>query len=128
MAARAGHIYVADTGNHRIQVYDSSGVWVRTIGATGKRGYDNLHFNGPVGVHIGNDGKIYIADSDNNRVVKISDVSSDIGALNQKPVPEPVTPTSFLKDLMENQALLIGLIALIIVIIIIWMYRATLAI
>ncbi|MCK5397632.1 MAG: DUF835 domain-containing protein [Thermoplasmata archaeon] len=73
-----GKLYIADVGNQRIQVFDTDGNYLSTIGVTGKPGSDNLHFNSPTGVFVGQDGKIYVADRDNNRIVKITDVSADM--------------------------------------------------
>ena len=38
-------IYVADSDNHRVQVFDSNRNYVATIGQTGVSGSDNSHFN-----------------------------------------------------------------------------------
>lgn len=72
----AGNIYVSDgtswwgssdTGNHRIQVFDSSGTYRATIGATGVAGTANNRFHGPRHIAIyGN--TLYVADSGNHRV------------------------------------------------------------
>ena len=42
-----GNLWVADTGNHRIQVFDSGGAPVRTIG---RRGIGPGELNGPEGL------------------------------------------------------------------------------
>ncbi len=72
----AGNIYVSDgtswwgssnPGNHRIQVFDSSGAYRTTIGATGVIGTGNNRFHGPRHIAIyGN--TLYVADSGNHRV------------------------------------------------------------
>ncbi|MCK4717564.1 MAG: 6-bladed beta-propeller, partial [Thermoplasmata archaeon] len=69
-----GNIYVADTGNQRVQIFDSSGQYLRTLGVTEKVGPDNCHFNEPSSVFADDDGKLYVADRGNDRVVKIVDV------------------------------------------------------
>ena len=59
-----GLVYVADTGNNRIQVYNSEGKWVRGFGARG----DGLReFSGPTGIAV-SAGFVIIADTGNNRV------------------------------------------------------------
>lgn len=64
-AAPDGRVWVADTGNNRLMVYDSS---LATPEAVGKPGKGPLEFGGPVGIAAGSDGKIYVADVGNRRV------------------------------------------------------------
>jgi DNA-binding beta-propeller fold protein YncE len=59
-------LYVADSGNNRIQVFDSSGAYLTTVG--GSWGSGTGQFRGPFGVAIGPDGALYVADPDNNRI------------------------------------------------------------
>jgi tripartite motif-containing protein 71 len=62
----AGHIIVADFGNHRVQVLRySDGSHVRTIGS---RGSGNGQFNGPHGVLIDSQGRIIVSEWDNHRI------------------------------------------------------------
>jgi DNA-binding beta-propeller fold protein YncE len=62
----SNNIYVADTGNKRIRVYDLNGTLIRTIGQPGA-GAGQL--NEPVGLAIdSNAGRLYVADSWNKRV------------------------------------------------------------
>ncbi len=68
---RAGRLYVSDSGNHRVQVYDlSSGapVFSATIGETGMAGSDNSHFRFPGHVAVDSSNRLYVADRDNARV------------------------------------------------------------
>ena len=71
-------LYVADGGNHRIQVFDISNPhaisYLFTLGVTGAPGSDNMHFNGPTGIAVGN-GRIFVADMYNNRI-QIFDATS----------------------------------------------------
>lgn len=66
-------LYVADRGNHRVQIYDIQFspsytlTYVATIGQTGVRGSDNHHFNAPRGVAV-DANYIYVADTGNDRV------------------------------------------------------------
>jgi sugar lactone lactonase YvrE len=68
---RASKLYVSDSGNQRVQVYDVSGdapVYHSTIGETGVAGSDNGHFNFPGHVAVDNSNRLYVADRDNARV------------------------------------------------------------
>lgn len=60
-----GNVYVVDTGNKRVRVYDPNGVWLRDIGQGGS-GEGQL--DEPAGIAIGNDGRVYIADTWNRRI------------------------------------------------------------
>jgi sugar lactone lactonase YvrE len=61
-------IYVADTENHRVQIFNSDGSYYTTLGTPGEPGDDNDHFDGPVGVTVDSSGNIYVADTGNRRV------------------------------------------------------------
>jgi uncharacterized protein YjiK len=61
----SGNVYVADTGNHRIQVFDSSGTYVTTLGSSGSG--DN-QFQDPYGIAVDGNDNIYVADEENHRV------------------------------------------------------------
>jgi predicted membrane-bound mannosyltransferase/DNA-binding beta-propeller fold protein YncE len=60
-----GHVYVADTGNKRIVIFDSDGKYLTEFGTAG---LDPGQFDEPVGVAIGSDGIIYVTDTWNQRV------------------------------------------------------------
>ncbi len=60
-----GHVYIADTGNKRIAIFDSDGNYITEFG-TG--GLDPGQFDEPVGVAVGNDGTVYVTDTWNQRV------------------------------------------------------------
>jgi hypothetical protein len=61
----SGTIYVADPGNHRIQIFDSSSSYVTTLGSHGSGIYE---FDRPGGVAVDTGGNIYVADNYNHRV------------------------------------------------------------
>ena len=61
----AGSLYVADSNNHRIQVFSADGVFQRKFGVTGTA---PGQFRFPVGIDIGADGFVYVTDTFNNRV------------------------------------------------------------
>lgn len=66
------HIYVSDTGNHRVQKFTSAGVFE---GEIGQQGNQIGQLNAPKGICASSDGNIYVADSGNNRISVIG--SSD---------------------------------------------------
>jgi len=73
-----GNLYIADTNNHRIRKVDSNGI-ITTVVGMGKAGYagDNGlatagQLRKPTAIVFDNNGHIYIADSGNHRIRKVS--------------------------------------------------------
>ncbi|WP_035374092.1 gluconolaconase [Pseudoduganella violaceinigra] len=71
-----GSLYVADTGNHVIRKITADGT-VTTLAGSGVAGYADgqgaqAQFNGPVGVAVGSDGSVYVADTYNDRIRRIA--------------------------------------------------------
>ncbi|EFC46776.1 predicted protein [Naegleria gruberi] len=72
-----GEVYIADLSNHRIRKVSKSGI-ISTIAGLGAAGYiDNVlatesQLNAPKGVVVAPSGEVFIADSNNNKVRKIS--------------------------------------------------------
>jgi len=60
-----GELWVTDTGHDRIQVYSLQGEFLRTVGGPGRA---PGQFDEPVGLSVGPDGTIYVADMYNRRV------------------------------------------------------------
>ena len=60
-----GKVYVADTGNHRIQVFTAEGKFLRMFG---KRGCEWGELNRPDGVAIDTDDIVYVTEGGNCRV------------------------------------------------------------
>jgi tripartite motif-containing protein 71 len=52
------NVYVADTGNNRIQVFSSNGTFIREWGQFGT---DNGFFNQPRGITVDQRGNVYVA-------------------------------------------------------------------
>jgi sugar lactone lactonase YvrE len=60
-----GNVYVADRGNHRIQVFTNSGAYLTQWGTFGT---GNGQFAGPGGVAVDASGNVYVADTYNHRI------------------------------------------------------------
>jgi DNA-binding beta-propeller fold protein YncE len=62
----SGNVYVADTGNSRVQKYAATGRLLKQWGALG---YGDGQFDHPTGIAVSPNGKnVYVADTGNNRV------------------------------------------------------------
>jgi len=61
-----GNLYVADTKNSRVQVFDGNGQFVRQFGGKGK---DPGQFNEPCGLAVDAVGDLWVADTWNGRIV-----------------------------------------------------------
>ena len=71
---RDGVLYVADTGNHAVRRVTSDGE-VTTIAGDGTPGAGDgpgARLNGPIGIAVGADGRVVVADTYNDRVVILS--------------------------------------------------------
>jgi DNA-binding beta-propeller fold protein YncE len=60
---RQGNLYVADTGNYRVQVLDPTGKFVRVFGAQGDAPGEFIR---PKGIAIDSEGHVYVADAEFN--------------------------------------------------------------
>ena len=66
----SGNVYLADTGNHRIQKFTNDGVFVAQWGTFGA---GDGQLNTPTGVATDGAGYVYVADNENRRIVKFTD-------------------------------------------------------
>jgi DNA-binding beta-propeller fold protein YncE len=65
-----GSVYVTDTWNHRVQKFSSTGKFITTWGTFGQTGVDAVDsFYGPRGIAVDSQGRVYIADTGNKRIV-----------------------------------------------------------
>ena len=74
-------IVVADCANHRVQVFDSNGTFLRSFGHKGENAGE---FNRPFGIAIDKDRKIFVADQDNHRVQIFSSEGRHLGSFGGK--------------------------------------------
>lgn len=77
-----GRVYVSDSLNHRIRVIDLDANTIDTLAGTGSAGFSgdggaatDAQLNTPRDLEIGPDGRLYFADTENNRIRAI-DLSS----------------------------------------------------
>jgi len=100
----AGNVYVADTGNQTIRKIEPSAVVTTLAGAAGQVGSVDgagaaARFNFPVGVAVDDTGNVYVADTRNDSVRKITPtgvVSTPVGtALKSGTVAGPLPATLF---------------------------------
>ena len=80
----AGQIYVADTWNGRIQVFDAEGRFLRKWGlfatTNGELG-DPMSLFGPRGIAIDLDGNLLVADTGNKRILRFSPDGQSLGQI-----------------------------------------------
>jgi DNA-binding beta-propeller fold protein YncE len=83
-----GNLYVADTGNDRVQKLNPDGAYVEEVGTFG---WDEGQFNRPVDVATNRGGlEIYVADSRNNRIQVFSPHFRVLGQLGGRNVEGPL--------------------------------------
>ena len=81
-----GNVYIADTNNHRVRMY-STGI-IYAVAGTGVPGYSgdrmlatSAQLNYPVGVAVDGAGNIYIADTQNSLVRKVTTITGKINTI-----------------------------------------------
>ena len=72
VAVTSNAVYVADTLNNRIQKLSLDGTWQASTTAA-------LGLNGPEGVEVAPDGTVWVADTQNSRLVHLSANLADLG-------------------------------------------------
>jgi sugar lactone lactonase YvrE len=79
----SGDVITTGTRRHVIYGYSTGGTLLWTVGVDGSNGTDNLMFNMPQGVQVGVGGRIYVADTDNNRIQIMTSARSHIATVGQ---------------------------------------------
>ena len=74
-------ILVADCLNHRVQVFDSNGTFLRSFGHKGENAGE---FNFPIGIATDKDRQIFVADRDNHRIQIFSWEGKHLGSFGGK--------------------------------------------
>ena len=69
-------IAVTDQNNHRVQIFNSEGKFLRSFG---KKGDMAGEFNNPLGITFHNNGNIFVADSSNHRIQIFSGEGEFVG-------------------------------------------------
>jgi DNA-binding beta-propeller fold protein YncE len=83
---RAGNLFVADKDNHRIQVFDPAGNFVRMWGrhgGDGTAGKANGEFNTPYSVNVDPNGTVTVADTFNHRIQRFSSQGVFLGVVGR---------------------------------------------
>jgi tripartite motif-containing protein 71 len=71
-----GHVYVADSGNSRIQVFDSEGQF---LAKWGEEGMGDGQFYTPLGVAVGPEGDVYVTDTSRGDVQRFDSRGQFLG-------------------------------------------------
>ena len=75
-----GNLFIADTGNHQVRWVEPKRHLIFTIAGTGKRGFSgegdrkctDSAFSNPTGLAVDKDGRLYISDTDNQRIRRLT--------------------------------------------------------
>lgn len=89
--ATRNHLYVVDTGNHRIRRIDLANNTITTFAGTGLAGLNadgaatSTQLNSPGAVAVDGAGIVYIADTNNHRLVRVANSNATTFAGNGQP-------------------------------------------
>jgi RHS repeat-associated protein len=94
-AASSGAVWVADTGNSRVEGFSSANKYLYKYGSAGKETED---LKDPDGVTIDSAGHVWIADSENNRVEELTSEGKYIGKVEGTGTDKFYEPTDVAFD------------------------------
>jgi sugar lactone lactonase YvrE len=96
----AGNVYVADAGNHTVRKITPAGVVTTLAGQAGVSGSSDgtgsARFNHPTGIAVDSAGNVYVADTGNNAIRKVSStgvvttLAADLGSPIHVVSPSPL--------------------------------------
>jgi sugar lactone lactonase YvrE len=122
----ANNIYVTDFNNHTVRKISAAGVTTTLAGTAGIWGYvdatgTNAAFNGPMGIALDASGNLYVADSGNHAIRKLSPSGSSwvvtTVALSSAPAGMAINGGAYyVADSVNNNLLFNGLLSPVIVI------------
>ncbi len=81
-----GHVYVTDTGNHRVQKFTSDGTFIMTWGSFGA---GDGQFSTPRGIAVDSSGNVYVADEGNNRIQIFTSTGTFVAKWGQYLISSP---------------------------------------
>jgi uncharacterized protein (TIGR03663 family) len=94
-----GYIYVTDTGNRRVVVFDSSGRTVRQFGGFGT---GPGQFDEPIGITFDRDGNLLVADTRNQRIQRFTPEGSYLGEFRTEWSKEGINEVYLAVDLFGD--------------------------
>jgi sugar lactone lactonase YvrE len=97
LVVQGSRLYVADNGNHRVDVLSLTG---RPLARFGVFGHGTGQFSNPYDVALDAQGNVFVADDNNNRVVELSPRLTWLRAWST--TPDPADPLGYVRALVAE--------------------------